>query len=133
MKTCFCSNGKLIMSDDHCYKNILFLVPSGTLSQEETFCFVPFIFLLMTNCRRERVGNMYFLDLRTFPSISYNFLTWCIVTNGIKLFICHSRLLLHAHVVLLLCAAQQVMSCIHLLSYHISSEFYLDIQRADLQ
>lgn len=86
----FCSSEELIMRNDHCYwKNILLLAPSdnsGTFSQEETFCFIPFIFfcLLITNCRRKGVGKNPFLEQRTFPTICYNFLRWCIVTNGIK-------------------------------------------------
>lgn len=70
----FCSSGELIMSNDH----ILLLAPSensGTLSQEEIFCFIPFIFfcLLMTNCRRKRVGKSPFLEPRPFPTIGYSF------------------------------------------------------------
>lgn len=78
----------LSVSNDH-WKNILVLAPSdnsGTFSEEETVCFIPPIFfcLLITNFRRKQEGKSPFLEQRTFPTISYHFLRWCIVTNGVK-------------------------------------------------
>lgn len=90
MRTPFCSTGGSLMSSDHCYwKSTLLSAPSdnsGTFSQEETFCFIPFIFfcLLITNCRRKWVGKSPFLEQRAFPTLSGHFLRCCVVTRGVK-------------------------------------------------
>lgn len=73
-------------------------------------------------------GEKPFSWAKTLPYYWLQFLGWCVVTNGMKP--CHLSLwscCMPVLLVLLVCAAEQVMSCIHLLSCRVSSGIYWDI------